>query len=154
VTAPRRLHLRLALDLPAPTLQAMRTKLGGRVEAGDEAGAGRLVHVPGREAPGVLLFEDARAAHVWVGDGLVKKLAKGEVSAHEGTTPDATLRLAEAGRAFAELSEGDDVIFDGPDGASARAVLLEKCRLGALVGTEANKVVAVGFSRLRRVPRD
>ena len=154
MTGPRRLHLPLALDLPAPTLAAMRAKLGGRLEPNDSPGDGRLVYVPGREAPGVLLFEDARAAHVWLGEGLVKKVPRDEVSPHEGTTPDATVKLAEAVRVFAGLEEGDDVAFDDPRGASARGVLLEKCRLGALIGTESGKVLAVGFSRVRSTPAD
>jgi hypothetical protein len=51
-------------------------------------------------------------------------------------------------RLFASLSEGDRVRFASAASAAAEGLLIEKCRYGALVLDDEEKVLAVGFRRL------
>jgi hypothetical protein len=57
------------------------------------------------------------------------------------------LDVAKDARAFAELTEGQRVLFH-QDGSVRRGVLVEKCRFGALIETDSGAVVGVAFRRV------
>lgn len=136
---------------PSPTLEVMRRKLGGREAGSSDALVGALVQVEGRErGPGVVLFVEGEHVHVWVGAGLVRKVARGAVSL---SADDASSELSEVARdvrAFAQLREGDAVSFlSGTAGERLQyGRLIEKCRYGVLVAKADGTILGVGFRRV------
>ena len=150
MTPPRRLRLRVLDELTVADSRpdALRTKLGGRAPVSD-ASVGAVVHVRGRDAasPAVVLFADETEAHVWIGDGLVRRVAREALSTHEGETPRAQASIAESARTFATLTEGQRVTFLDATGKTQTGVLVEKHRFGALVDASGT-VVGVGFRRV------
>lgn len=149
MSPPRRLRLRVLGELSsdASAVDALREKLGGRAKESDPS-VGALVSVPGHGPArvGVVLFADAAEAHVWVGDGLVRRVARSELSPHDGAVDAPRAAIADSARLFAGLAEGALVAFVAADGAPARGRLVEKHRFGALVEVD-GKVLAIGFRR-------
>ena len=141
---------------PAPSVAAVRARLGGRLLGAPHQDCGALVLFDGRPdelGPAVLLFVEASEAHVWLGAGLVRTLPEARLRPFEGEPPPAAARVAHDARAFAALGEGDRVSFSGTEGGPLESgVIVEKCRHGALVERPDGVVVGVGFRRLRRAP--
>ncbi|MBX3276001.1 MAG: hypothetical protein KF729_37460 [Sandaracinaceae bacterium] len=136
-----------------PTLDEARAQLGGPWIGGPDIGS--VVRVVGGavERVGVVVHATPTDRDVWIGAGRVQRveparLVPAEASAeHDAIVADARLH--------ASLSVGDEVSFEGEDGAWADGVLVEKLRFGALVGVagaEHGKVVAIGFRRI--APRE
>lgn len=133
------------VDLATPTLQRMRTRLGGPATARDRAGAiVRLDDGP----PTVLLYEEGDAAHLWAGDGTVRRVDRQRVRPHHEPPPDDVLAIAVELRTFAALERGTRVAFGGPDGKAEEGTLVERCRLGGLVARDDGSVLGVGFRRV------
>jgi hypothetical protein len=132
----------------APTVEVARRKLGGRVPRGTTPSdsLGEVVLVDGR--PGVVLFANDTEQDVWLGDGVVRRVKSTAVRPFDGEAPRALAQLAAEVRLFASLSEGDRVRFASAASAAAEGLLIEKCRYGALVLDDEEKVLAVGFRRL------
>ncbi len=96
------------------------------------------------EDVGVVLWSDEVRCDVWLGSDRIKRVCVEEASLAPSTV--AMGPIAVDARAFAELEEGQDVVFD----EKVRGRLLEKCRWGGLVGVEDGRVFAVGFRRFVR----
>jgi hypothetical protein len=167
----RRLRLRISPSDagPAAGVEALRAALGGRQPdgGGTEHGSlvtegalatepGSLVTVEGRPGgPVAVLFTEGDDAHLWVGDGRVRRVNRAWVRPFEGAAPPDVAAIARELRAFASLREGERVCFltgrpaDG-DGRVETGELVEKCRHGALIARSDGVVLAVGFRRLWR----
>jgi hypothetical protein len=135
---------------PAPTIDVVRRKLGGR-DATD-AGAGEIVALEGAsgERAGVVLFARGDELHVWMEDGFVHKVQRAAARAlgeGERSLPAAIAAVARDVRAFLALGEGQRVRFLH-DGGTGEGSLLEKCRFGGLVERADGAVLGVGFRRL------
>jgi hypothetical protein len=128
----------------APTMAALRARLGGRAEGPRTPDAGQLVSAGGEI--GVLLARDERGCDVWLGDNRVKRASA--VSPLAGPPPPTLVPAAQAIRRFADLSEGERVSFLAPGGHLEQGLLFEKCRFGALVARDDGSVLGVGFQRL------
>src|SRR5579859_7565139 len=131
-----------------PTVEVARRKLGGRVPRGSSPSSrlGEIVLVDGR--PGVVLFAGDTDEDVWLGDGVVRRVKSARLQPFDGEAPRALAQLAAEVRLFASLSEGDRVRFASAASAASEGLLIEKCRYGALVLDDDEKVLAVGFRRL------
>jgi hypothetical protein len=125
-----------------PTLDEARRALGGRTRSDGREGAGATVDEPRRgRSPGVVLCAAAGEVDVWIGEGLIARVAQVELD-----EPAELFRAVAADiRRYWALREGDRVRVDG-----ALGTLREQCRYGALVERDEapGKVVAVGFRRL------
>lgn len=129
----------------APTVEAARLALGGRLRSDGREGAGIVVDDPVRGVlEGVVLCATAEALDVWVGEGLIARVRTSQARALEAPAPRLAAVAADA-RRYWSLREGDRVRVDGAPGT-----LREQCRYGGLVERDAapGKVVAVGFRRL------
>ncbi|HVY44334.1 MAG TPA: hypothetical protein VHB21_00585, partial [Minicystis sp.] len=107
----KRLGLPLADDR-TPTVDAVRRRLGGR--AASDAGAGDLVAFAaprGGDRLGVVLFARGDDLDVWIDDGLVRRMARGETRGADVSPPRELAEIADAVRAFAALAEGQRVRF-------------------------------------------
>ena len=149
MSMPRRIALPVVEELlgDKPTLAGARNRLGGRGATGP--GAGRVVTIGA--SVGVVLFEADGEIDVVIEGGIVRRTVASKCVHHAGDVVPAVRALADDVRVFASLREGDDVCYEPPRGAPARGKLLEKCRYGALVGTEDGRVLAVGFRKLTPV---
>ena len=140
-----------------PTVDAARERLGDRV--GTEPDVGQAVRVTsglGVEHLGVVIFRQGAAVDVWLGAGRVRRLsgregddAVSDASASE--LPPALAAIAAGAVIFGSLYEGQRVRYEAPDGRAHEALLVEKCRYGALVLTDEDagrKIMAVGFQGL------
>jgi hypothetical protein len=151
--------------LSAPTVDAMRARLGGRV--GDRPGrpgvpslamcteppprVGSVVTVhsaAGSPRLGVLVAAESDTADVCFDRGLVKRTSLSALAAHAGEAPRELAALAEQANVFAALYEGQEVNVERHDGRTQRGILREKCRYGALVETDEGTVLGVGFGKL------
>jgi hypothetical protein len=141
---------RLADSLETPTVDAMRTRLGGRTapETSSPLLAGSVVVLTtaaGTERLGVVVASDERTAHVYLERGIVKRTSTESVSLHAGDTPAELAPISQQARIFASLVEGQDVLLEREDKRTQPGVLREKCRYGALVEVGEGKVLGVGF---------
>lgn len=152
------------LDLLAPpTIDAMRTRLGGRLAppprdgAPARAQAGDVVRTGDDVAPkvGVVLAADEQSVDVFAG-GTVRRTRGAEVRPWLGEIAPELAQVAARARAFGALDEGAPVQFVRSDAEGALpelGVLVEKCRWGALVRRGDGVVLGVGFQRLAPIPR-
>ena len=134
----------------APTVDKARSALGGRGSTGPEAGT--VVAVPGgvlgRDI-GVVVYASATERDVWVGGGKLKRVPADRVeAATDGEVTAGLLTIAGEARAFAALDEGQAVRFQTKAGEVKAGTLVEKCRYGALVLDDDDKVLAVSFRRI------
>ncbi|HEU4536083.1 MAG TPA: hypothetical protein VFS00_18290 [Polyangiaceae bacterium] len=134
----------------APTMAALRARLGGRLEGPPAPEAGRPVSVGGQL--GVVLSRDEGGCDVWLGGNRVRRAAAAAVVPLPGPPPSDLAAAAQAARRFADLREGERVSFAAPDGAREEGLLFEKCRFGALVARDDGSVLGVGFQRLWPAP--
>jgi hypothetical protein len=144
----KRLGLMMSLGAEAPSVEAIRKRLGGRDAS--EPGVGRVVTfdtgVGARH--GVVLFARAEHLEVYVDAGVVRSVPR--AAAHDADTDALTEELCAVAldaRAFAEMEEGQQVVFTTEHGP-AEGVLAEKCRFGAIVARPDGRAVGVGFRRL------
>lgn len=133
----------------APTVDAVRRRLGGR--ASSEGRAGELVALSAEaedERLGVVLFAKEEELAVWVGEGLVRKTRRKLARAASCAAPPALAKVADDARVFGTLAEGQRVTFEAAAGQIAQGTLVEKCRFGALVELDGGVLVGVGFRRI------
>ena len=145
---------RLPVTGTKPTVEAIRKRLGGRVSSGPSIGhVVALEPDRGVERIGVVIFARGDEVDVWTGGGIalpgvVRRTRRSKTSAFHGLVPKPLLRIADDARVFAELAEGNEVVYQPRDGDIERGILIEKCRYGALVLRDDGTVVGVGFRRL------
>jgi hypothetical protein len=135
----------------APTVDAVRKRLGGR--ASTEPGAGEVVRLrDGR--PGVVLFVRGEQIDVWLDGDVVHRVRRAD-ALPQGARADvgeADLgAVAADAHAFGLLFEGQRVRFRH-EGGLDDGTLVEKCRFGGLVERGDGTVVGVSFRRLSTVP--
>lgn len=140
--------LGLEIDVvEAPSIDAARVALGGRVSS--ERGAGERVVVSmqrGGDARGIVICVYGDARDVWIGEGRFVRVTSDRVRA-TGEGDDELAIVAADARRFAALSEGDGVRARRRDGTEVDGKLMEKCRYGALVAAS-GKVLAVSFRQI------
>jgi hypothetical protein len=131
-----------------PTADDVRKKLGGPGQS--EAGAGLVVRfvADASAGPGVVLFRTGDALDVYLGDGLVRRTSADAVTTLEPPVPEALSAVAADVRVFAALRQGERVHYQDASGRVLGGVLVEKCRYGALVKSDEQRVVGVGFRKL------
>jgi hypothetical protein len=134
----------------SPTVDAARERLGGRARAGGPVGDVVALETLFGTEVGVVLFRDGESVDVWTGGGRVRRVAEDAIEVRDASSPvDEDLRVLSDGvRVFATLDEGERVRFEVRPGELDEALLVEKCRFGGLVVTDAGKVMAVGFQKL------
>lgn len=135
----------------AATADVLRRSLGGALGQASTTRAGQAVALRSQpERPLVLLLEDGEEAHLWAGQGRVRKVQRDALQDFHG---ELTSDQAAVGREIARLHalpEGASValLLQQPPGATGRGVLVEKCRFGGLVRLTDGRLMAVGFRRL------
>lgn len=150
----RKIKLRVLGDLPsqAPTADVLRASLGGRCATHPDTGS--LVVLAGRDEPALVLHADDDEVHLWIGEGLVRRAKRAQITPFDGAPPPATARVTREIREFARLQEGERVLFFGNTRDDKARVeggkLAEKCRFGALVLRDDGVLLGVGFRRLWR----
>jgi hypothetical protein len=132
-----------------PTVDAMRTRLGGRARS--EPGIGRLVYVErsAHGATGVVLFVAADHCDVWIGENRVLRVRGATPPPLEGAPDAAMIAVAADAEHFAAMEEGSFVTYSTPGQSDRDGTLVEKCRYGALVLRPDGGIVGVGFRALR-----
>ncbi|MCU0653733.1 MAG: hypothetical protein MUF64_00060 [Polyangiaceae bacterium] len=139
-------------DVPSEsTVELLRRSLGGALSPGEVALAGRFVALQSQpERPLVVLFESQDEAHLWVGQGRVRKAPVATLTDPTGAPSPELHAVARDIRRLHTLGEGArvGVLLPEPPGAIGRGVLVERCRFGALVRVLDGRVLAVGFRRL------
>jgi hypothetical protein len=129
-------------------VDAIRKRLGGR--AATESGAGELVswvRAAGGGRAGVVLFVQGESLDVWFDPGIVRRIRRSSVLPLETAPSREVASLAEDARAFASLSEGQRVGYHDEAG-TGEALLVEKCRFGALLQRDDGTILGVGFRRV------
>lgn len=146
-----------------PTLDVMRTRLGGRVSGSTtlstDRGAlavGAIVDVPTTGATranktGIVICIVNDSVDVLFEAGMVKRTDASNVLLREGVTPAHLQTFVEHASAFGALEEGQPVVVVREDSTSTMGLLREKCRYGALVEVDGGKILGVGFQRLSAV---
>lgn len=150
--------------LQPPTVEVMRSRLGGRVasattllkDGGGGLAVGAIVDVPTTGASkasktGVVLCIVNETVDVLFDAGMVKRTEASNVTLHEGVTAAHLQPFVERASAFGALDEGQPVVVAHADGSSTMGLLREKCRYGALVEVAGGKILGVGFQRLSAV---
>jgi hypothetical protein len=135
-----------------PSIDVARSRLGGRAQ---DAGApppgvapGTVVVLPRDASVGVVVYANAREAHVLFERSRLKRLAPEDLAAHDGEPPGDLGKVAADARVFWMLSEGQPVRYADDGGSLRDGKLVEKCRYGALVLRDDGGIVAVGFRKL------
>lgn len=133
-----------------PQLDAVRSKLGGRVGAQAVPGAGELVSVEhaGAWQPAVILFAEEDQADVYLGGGRVQRTRREKLLPRAGELPSELRQVALDIVVFAQLREGERVRYVDRDQGLTEAVLVEKCRFGAVVLRADERLMGVGFRNL------
>ena len=144
-----------------PSVEAARTRLGGRMPDGGSppagVGIGCIVSAAapggGARKPGVVVFATAQEAHVLLDGARLRRMTPAELLPHDGDVPALLVKLAADARVFSLLSEGQPVRYADDAGGFRAGKLVEKCRYGALVLRDDGAIVAVGFRKLWPVPQ-
>ena len=134
-----------------PTLASMRKRLGGRVATGAAlttadgvVTVGSIVSIVGiaggEGRVGVLLAITDEAVDVYVAEGIVKRTRPDLLEVHRGKVPNELAGASESAAIFGRLNEAD-------------AVLVERCRYGALVELPDRLILGVGFRKIWPHPR-
>jgi hypothetical protein len=140
-------------DERPPTAGDVRKRLGGTGQS--ESGAGvvvRFVDEPGAGTLGVVLFRGGDEVDVYLGEGWLRRTTAGAVASLDVAPPDSLAAIATDARVFFALRNGDRVRYQDSAGQVLTGVLVEKCRYGALVVNERQRLVGVGFRKLWPLP--
>lgn len=133
---------------PRSTIEAVRARLGGRARS--DLQAGRVVCFLDTGATGVVLFAQGAEVHVFSNAGWVRRTTIDALT--QVDEPAADLHdVANDVRVFAALEEGSRVRFQDLSGM-AQGTLLEKCRYGAVVRRDDERILGVGFRRIWPLP--
>jgi len=126
----------------------MRRRLGGRTgnEHARELG---LTASGDSGVSGVVLAADATHLFVWNGAAEVRRCARDTVRVTPG---DGSTDAERAVARWSALQERQRVQCRGPSGDWFDALLVEKCRFGALVAHADGSITAVGFESVRPAP--
>jgi len=89
-----------------------------------------------------VLWASEHHCDVWFDDGVPRRVPADSIRASPGPTPEPLVAVAADIRVFDALREGERVRWDRSIGV-AEGYIAEKCRWGAIVVTEAGKVLAV-----------
>ena len=130
------------------TLEAARRRLGGKGES--DATAGAVVRYLGAgDAPeeGVVVYAAGDEVDVWLEGDRVRRTTRAWVEPATALTA-AQREVAGDARVYAALVEGSRVRVVGAGDETTEAVLVEKCRYGALVARDDGTLMAVGFRKL------
>lgn len=95
---------------------------------------------------GVVLFGDGDELHVFSNAGWVRRTTSDALTSVEQPAPELDA-IANDVRVFAALEEGHRVRFQDLSGM-AQGTVLEKCRYGAVVRRDDQRVMGVGFRRI------
>jgi len=131
-----------------PTLELARRRLGGK--GASDATAGAVVRYLGvDDAPtvGVVVYAAGDEVDVWMEGDRVRRTTRDWIEPAVALTA-AQREVSGDARVFAALSEGGRVRVRVEGEASVDAVLVEKCRYGALVARDDGTLMAVGFRKL------
>jgi hypothetical protein len=137
-----------------PSIEAARTRLGGRVvkEEGAPVGIAPGVAVSfafgSRRRVGVVIFASRAEVHVLLDGIRLRRLPPEDVALHDGELSIDLERIAGDARLFGLLVEGQAVRYADDGGNLIDGKVVEKCRWGALVLRDSGSVVAVGFRKL------
>lgn len=136
-----------------PSLDAARTRLGGRIRGETLAPhlpTGSVVLLTGSESQrvGLVIFASTTEVHVLLDSTHLLRVPTLAVSPHEGAPPANLANIAADARVFAMLSEGVAVRYSDAEGEWLTGKLVEKCRYGAVVVRDDGTIVAVGFRKL------
>lgn len=141
-----------------PSIEAARTRLGGKLDAGPPPAGfapGRVVSVAlpsGRHRVGVVVYAGGDEIHVLLDPVRLRRVKASELASHDGGIDDEMTKLAADAQVFGLLMEGQAVRYADDGGALVDGKLIEKCRWGALVARDDGAVVAVGFRKLWPAP--
>jgi hypothetical protein len=148
----KRLILPVTTAGPKPTVDVIRKRLGGR--ASTQSGAGEVIswtRGDGGLRPGVVLFVQGEDLDVWFDHGIVRRIRRSSAAPLHAAPPRDVASIAEDARIFGGLSEGQRVGYH--DGAgTGEAVLVEKCRFGALLQRDDGTIMGVGFRKVWPIP--
>jgi hypothetical protein len=135
-----------------PTIDVMRTRLGGRIDPNTlTSEAGVVVDIEtggGATRTGIALFGDAERIDVLFDRGLVRRTQRERYRPSNAPAPLGLERVPAVLRSLAATKEGALVKFRADDGIWHAATLREKCRFGALLEREDGTVLGVGWGRL------
>lgn len=147
-------RLRVLADVRAQALPIarLRARLGGAIEVACER-AGDVVVVADDGAAGVVLDADATHAHVWLGEGRVRRVGLERLSPSDLALEPSFAEISRRARELSELREGERVRFRD-HGRPEIGTVAERCRFGAIVARADGSMVGVGFTRLARERRD
>jgi hypothetical protein len=148
-----------AKPVKKPSIDAARTRLGGRL-TGDEGSVAGLT--PGvivtfaaggargsaRRMPGVVLFVSTSEIHVLMDSVRLRRLRPAEIELHSGSVDVELGRIAADARLFGMLGEGQGIRYADEAGDLVDGKVVEKCRWGALVARDDGSILAVGFRKL------
>ena len=133
-----------------PHIEQARRRLGGRWAADVDAVLLGACARSGGDT-GVVLYADTSNADLFVGSRTVRRVTRDRLEVLDDDALPAALRCIALDVArFAGVPEGRRARFRTETGAEAEGLVLEKCRFGALLGLDDDRVVAVGFGRLLR----
>jgi hypothetical protein len=133
---------------PAPSVDRIRKRLGGR--ASTESGAGEVVTFTtngGIHQTGVVVFVRGDELDVYVSDNVVRRISRSVAKPIEKASDPSFKGIADSVRVFERLAEGQHVCFASDDGTQ-EGILVEKCRFGALVERSDGTIVGLGFQRV------
>jgi len=144
----------------APSVAAMRARLGG--PARESSGVGEVVTWGGEkdnrrtgvvlhghdDEVDVLIMGAARAAGSAA--SMVRRTRRSELRPLTGEvhSPE-VVRICAAVQTYASMRVGERVSYLDGSGSSHEALIVEKCRYGALVERTDGAVLGVGFRKLR-----
>jgi hypothetical protein len=140
-----------------PSIDAARSRLGGRLTAADVPAPGLLPGTvvsfavgrsPAARTPGVIVFASMAEVHVLLDGVRLRRLTPNDVELHEGHVDVELEKVAVDARLFGRLLEGHAVRYADDSGNLVDGKVVEKCRWGALVLRDDGAIVAVGFRKL------
>lgn len=138
-----------------PSVDAARTRLGGRLAPADIAPAGFAPGVVVRfesNIVGVVVYGNESEIHVLLDGVRLRRAAPHDVQVHDGSPGIELEKLAADARLFGLVVEGQAVRYADDTGLLVDGKVAEKCRWGALVLRGDDSVVAVGFRKLWPIP--
>ena len=112
----------------------------------------RFVENAGAATLGVVLFRSGDQVDVYLGDGWVRRTSASAVTPLDAAPPEPLSAIAADARVFVGLKNGDRVRYQDGSGKVRSAVLVDKCRYGAIVANDEQRLIGVGFRKLWPLP--